>query len=287
VQQTIARPHPGLRHSKVRQQIFIYAALAVAVLFATFPLYWMVLVSFKTPRAIYRQPSLLPQFQTFQNYTNLLFEKDFLIPLKNSLVVAGSTMLISVFIASIAAYSLVRLRYRVRDWIGRSILLSYLLPGSLLFIPLYVILSQFGLGDTHRGLVLSYLTHSVPFCTWLMMGYFRGIPADLEEAALVDGCSHIGALFRVLLPLAAPGMVAASIFTFTQAWDEVLFALVFVTTEGLQTAPVALSGLMISDVYLWGEIMAGAVLSSIPIILLYFVAQRFVVEGLAAGAVKS
>ncbi|MCC6177929.1 MAG: carbohydrate ABC transporter permease [Chloroflexi bacterium] len=267
-----------------RQSTIVYGLLTVSVVFAAFPLYWALLVSFKTPNAIYQQPSLLPDVQTLDNYTTVLVEKGLYRHLWNSLVVASSTMTIAICIASFAAYSLVRLRYRLRDWIGRTILLSYLLPGSLLFVPLYVILAQFGLDDTQRGLVLGYLTQAVPLSTCLMMGYFKGIPADLEEQALVDGCSHPGALVRVLFPLAAPGMMAAGIVTFSLAWDELLFALVFITTEARQTAPVVLSALMASDVYLWGEVMAGAVISSIPIVVLSFVAQRAVGQGLAAGA---
>lgn len=286
---TGSKSHSGLAllsKRKARQSALYHVLLILAVIGAAFPVYWILLVSLKTPKGIYREPSFLIQFQTLDNFTTLLYDKGFLINLKNSLVVAGSTTIISVIIASVAAYALVRLRFPLRDWAGRSILMTYLLPGSLLFIPLYVVLSQLGLGDSHPGLVLAYLTHGVPFCTWLMMGYFKGIPVDLEEAAMIDGASRLGALFRILLPIAAPGMITASIFTFTLAWDDVLYALSFITTQELQTAPVAISGLMIGDVYMWGEIMAGALVSSAPVIILYFLAQRFVVEGLSAGAVK-
>jgi multiple sugar transport system permease protein len=275
---------PGWR--RVGRQAPLYACLGLAVLFTTFPLYWMVSISFKTPRGIYRQPSLLIDVQTLGNYTNLLVERGFLTPLRNSVVVAATTTVVATLIAVIAAYSLVRLRYRARDWIGRAILLAYLLPGSLLFIPLYVILVNLGLGDTHAGLVMTYLTFAVPFGTWLMMGYFKAIPADLEEQAMVDGCSRLGALGRILLPIAAPGAVTAAIFTFTLAWDDLLFALVYLTSQEKRTAPVALAQLVVNDVFLWGELMAGATLAAIPVLVLYIVAQRFVVQGIAAGAVK-
>jgi multiple sugar transport system permease protein len=267
-------------------QALVYAGLGLAVVFTTFPLYWMLSISFKTPRGIYRQPSLLLDVQTLGNYTNLLVERDFLTPLRNSVTVAATTTIVATLVAVIAAYSLVRLRYRLRDWIGRAILLAYLLPGSLLFIPLYVILAGLGLGDTHTGLIMTYLTFAVPFSTWLMMGYFKAIPTDLEEQAMVDGCSRLGALTRILLPIAAPGAVTAAIFTFTLAWDDLLFALVYITSQDKRTAPVALSHLVVNDVFLWGELMAGATMATIPVLVLYVLAQRFVVQGIAAGAVK-
>jgi multiple sugar transport system permease protein len=193
---------------------------------------------------------------------------------------------VSVLISCLAAYSLVRLRYLGRDWVGRLILFAYLTPSALLFIPLSVIIARLGLGNTLHGLIFVYLTFATPLSTWLLMGYFRSIPADLEEQAMVDGATRLVALFRVVLPLTAPGLIAVSVFTFTGAWNELLLALIFITSPDKRTVPVAVSYLITGDVFRWGLIMAGSVAAAIPVMVLYYLGQRFVVQGLAAGAVK-
>ncbi len=263
-----------------------YLLLFVVCLLVLFPIYWMVTISFKTSRDIYRVPSLFPTNPTFLNYETLLVQKHFLINIRNSIIVASAATFVSVFIATLASYSLVRMKYRLRGTIGKLILLAYLTPSSLLFIPLSVLVAQLNLGNSLHGLVLVYLTFSTPFSTWLLMGYFKGIPTDLEEQAMVDGATRLGAMFRILLPLSAPGLVAVSIFTFTGAWNELLLALIFITSEDKRTVPVGLQYLITGDVFLWGPIMAGAVLSALPVMVLYFLAQRYMVQGLSAGAVK-
>lgn len=275
-----------MAHVRTQRMIGAYAGLIVMAVIILFPVYWMLAMSFKPPSAIYRNPSLLPTGLTFVNYVTLFVQKSFLHYVGNSLIVATLATVISVFISALAAYSLVRLKYRFRDWIGRLILFSYLTPSALLFIPLSVIMARLHLGNTLEGLILVYLTFATPLSTWMLMGFFRGIPFDLEEQALVDGTTMLGALVRILLPLTAPGLVAVSIFTFSGAWSELLLALVLMSSPDKQTVPVALQELIVGDVFLWGPIMAGSVISAIPVMVLYFAAQRFVVQGLAAGAVK-
>jgi multiple sugar transport system permease protein len=270
----------------LRQKIFVYAALAALALMILFPIYYMLLISLKLPRDIYRVPSLLPINATLKNYVDLLTDDDFLVNIGNSLIVAGLATLFSLVISSMAAYSLVRLKYRFRDWIGRLILFAYLTPSALLFIPLSVIIAQLRLGNTLHGLIFVYLTFSAPLSTWMLMGFFRGIPRELEEQAMVDGATRLGAIWRVLLPLSTPGLIAVSVFTFTGAWNELLLALIFITSPDRQTVPVALQYLITGDVFRWGQIMAGSVLAALPVMILYYLAQRFVVQGLAAGAVK-
>jgi multiple sugar transport system permease protein len=245
----------------------------------------MVIISLKLPRDIYRLPSLLPINPTLRNYTDLLSD-DFLINIVNSLIVAGLSTLIALVVSSMAAYSLVRLKYRYRDWAGRLILFAYLTPSALLFIPLSVIVAQLRIGNTLHGLIFVYLTFAAPLSTWLLMGFFRGIPRELEEQAMVDGATRLVAIWRVLLPLSAPGLIAVSVFTFTGAWNELLLALIFITTPSKQTVPVALQYLITGDVFRWGLIMAGSVVAAVPVMVLYYLAQRFVVQGLSAGAVK-
>lgn len=265
-----------------------YAVLVFICCIIIFPIYWMVTVSLKTPRDIYRVPSLVPNFHAFtlDNFRTLIIKKHFLVNIRNSVIVATSSTIISVFISSLCAYSLVRLKYRFQGAIGRLILLAYLTPASLLFIPLSVIVARLQLGNSLHGLIIVYLSFSTPFSTWLLMGYFRGIPADLEEQAMVDGTTRIGALARILLPLSLPGLVAVSIFTFTGAWNELLLALIFINSDDKKTVPVGLQNLITGDTLPWGPIMAGALFSALPVMILYFLAQRWMVQGIAAGAVK-
>ena len=269
------------------QKVFIYAALVVLAVFILFPIYYMFSVSLKLPRDIYRDPSLLPLRPTISNYILLFTEFEFLNNIKNSAIVAAASTVVSVFISCLAAYSLVRVQYRGRKWLGRLILFSYLTPSSLLFIPLAVIINRLQLGNTLQGLVFVYLTFAAPLSTWLLMGFFRQVPFDLEEQAMVDGATRLQALFRILLPIAAPGLVAVSVFTFTGAWNELLLALIFTTSEEIRTIPVALQYLITGDVFRWHLIMAGSVAAALPVMFLYYVSQRFVVQGIGAGAVKT
>ena len=199
---------------------------------------------------------------------------------------ASSVTIVSLLVSSFAAYSIVRFKYRFRGLVGRIILLTYLTPGSLLFIPLSIIVARLHMGNSLWGLIVLYMTFSIPLSTWLLSGYFRSVPPDLEEQAMVDGTSQLGALFRILLPLSLPGIAAVGIFTFTAAWNELLFALIFITSEDLRTVPLGLNYLITGDVLLWGPIMAGAVLAAVPVMVLYFLAQRFMVQGMTAGSVK-
>lgn len=275
----------------MRRQLLIgrclsYAALAVAVLIVLFPIYWMASTSLKLPREIFRQPALWPHVFTLNNYRLLLDDKGFLDNIRNSVIVAGAVTVVSMVVSSLAAYALARFRTRFQGLIGRLILFAYLTPTSLLFIPLSILMAKLGLGNSLKGLVLVYLTFSLPLSTWLLQGYFRAVPRSLEEQGMIDGLTRLGALLRIVLPLSAPGLAAVAIFTFTGAWNELLLALVLTTSESARTAPLALNYLITSDVLPWGPLMAGAVLSSLPLIVLYFVAQRFMVQGMTAGSVK-
>ena len=182
--------------------------MLLVALIILFPVYWMFTISLKLPREIYRLPSLWPDAPTWENYRELIVEKGYLINVRNSLIVAGSVTMVSLFIASLAAYSMVRFRYRWRGVVGRLILFGYLMPTSLLFIPLSIIVARLHLGNSLHGLIIVYLTFSIPLSTWLLTGYFRGVPAELEEQAMVDGATRMGALLRIVLPLSMPGIVA-------------------------------------------------------------------------------
>jgi multiple sugar transport system permease protein len=276
----------SLRRSKLLSRIATYVTLLLVVALILFPIYWMVITSLKIPREIGRKPTLWPSVFTWNNYNELINEKHFFDYMQNSLIVASMVTVISLFISSFAAYSLVRFKYRFKGVVGRVILFAYLTPTSLLFIPLSIVIARLNLGNSLYGLILVYLTFSLPLSTWLLQGYFRGVPRELEEQAMVDGATRIGALFRILLPLSAPGLAAVAIFTFTGAWNELLLALIFITSDSKRTVPLGINYLITSDVLPWGTLMAGAVLSSLPMICLYFISQRFMVQGMTSGSVK-
>jgi multiple sugar transport system permease protein len=275
-----------LNRPSTAQLVFYYSMLILLAVVIMFPIYNMITISFKLARDIYRDPSLLPATVTLSNYIELFTSRNFQVNIRNSLITSSSATIISVSISCLAAYSLVRLRYPGRDWVGRLILFTYLTPGALLFIPLSVIIARIHLGNTLHGLIFVYLTFSAPLSTWLLMGYFRSIPIELEEQAMVDGATRLQALIRIVLPLATPGLIAVSVFTFTAAWNELLLALIFITSPNKQTVPVAISYLITGDVFRWGQIMAGSVAAAVPVMVLYYLGQRFVVQGLSAGAVK-
>jgi multiple sugar transport system permease protein len=264
-----------------------YLFLALFVFMVAVPLYWMVTTAIKTNKELYEDFSYFPRQLTLENFSRVIIREGLLTNIRNSFTVATATTLITVVISAMAAFSITRYRYRGREWIGKLILFKYLLPSAMLFIPLYVIITALGLGNTQQGLTLTYLTFTIPFCTWMLMGYFRGMPIELEEQAMVDGCTKFGALLRILLPLSAPGLVASAIFSFTLAWNEFLLALVITMDQSTMTVPIKLSMMVVGDQYIWGQLMAGAVLASVPVAILYFIGQRFVVQGLAAGAVKN
>jgi multiple sugar transport system permease protein len=268
------------------KRLVIYLVMLVVMAVILFPIYWMVTISLKLPREIYRLPSLWVDNPTLDNYRRLIDEKHFLTNIRNSLIVASTVTVTATIVSAFAAYSIVRFRYRFKGVIGRLILFAYLTPSSLLFIPLSIIVARLHLGNSLHGLIIVYLTFSLPLSTWLLTGYFRNVPAELEEQAMVDGSTRLGALFRILLPLSAPGLVAVGIFTFTGAWNELLLALIFITSEDKRTVPLAIQYLITSDDRPWGPLMAGAIFSALPVIILYFLAQRFMVQGMTAGSVK-
>jgi multiple sugar transport system permease protein len=268
-------------------RIGLYVALLFFLLWVVFPFYWMVATSVRPNAELYsRNVTLLPQEFTLDHYRTELDRYQFGVRLRNSIVVATATTILTMAVSSLGAFSVTRLRYRGRAAIARSILFVYLIPGSLLFIPLYIIVSSLGLTNTLLSLIVTYLTFSIPFCTWMLMGYFRNIPKDMEEAAMIDGCTRLQTFYKILLPLAAPGLVAAGIFAFTLSWNEFLFALIFITSSQLQTVPVGLASHIVADIYMWGPLMAGSTMAAIPVIILYMLAQRALVQGLFAGSVR-
>ena len=275
-----------------KRLLWLYLPTLLFLVFVLLPFYWMLITSFKQDRNIFdpkANPFWFTMAPTLKHYINLINpdKTDFLIWIQNSLLVAALVTFISVSIGIMAGYSLARLRYKGAETIGSSVFVTYLVPPSLLFLPLSHVIGQLGLMETRWALVISYPTFLVPFCTWLLMGYFRTIPKEIEECALVDGCTRIQALLRIVLPVAIPGIITAALFSFTLAWGEYLYSITFVTDSWEKTIPSAVVGELIrGDVYHWGGLMAGALLGSIPIALVYVIFLDYYVSGLTAGATK-
>ncbi|MCC6615155.1 MAG: ABC transporter permease subunit [Anaerolineae bacterium] len=257
------------------------------MIFVLFPFYWILITSFKGTPQIQQMDSVFwPNPWTTEQYRSLLFDTPFVTWFRNTAFVAISSTAISVVLAALAAYALSRLKFLGAGTITTLLLVTYLLPGSLLFIPLYRTLTNLGLINSHAALILTYPTFLMPFATWVMMGYFRSIPVELEEAAMIDGATRLVAFWRITLPLAAPALLSVTLFAFTNAWNEFLFAFVFITSDSLKTLPVGLQLLVFGDIYPWGQMMAASLLMAVPVAAVYIFAQRFLVEGLTAGSLK-
>ena len=264
-----------------------YGFLVGLVVLVVFPFYWMTVTSFKGEEQMRSLVSMFwPRPLVTDNYRHLLGKTEFVTWFGNSVLVSVSSTLLATAIGTIGAYALARLKFLGRAFMSSAVLITYLVPPAILFIPLYAQIRTMGLADSLAGLIAAYPSFTVPFVTWLLMGYFGSIPEELEEAAMIDGATRFCAFRRIILPLAAPGVLAASLFAFTQAWNEFLYALVFISDVKQRTLPVGLSTFITGDVYGWGYLMAGAVLTTLPVILVYTYLQRYMVEGLTAGSVK-
>jgi multiple sugar transport system permease protein len=275
---------------KLTQRIAAHLALLPFLIFALFPFYHMALTSLKQNKELYDRnavPLLITKGPTLEHYTKLLWETAFLTWTKNSLLVTLLSTFVSLVIGTIAAYALSRLKFFAVETLGTAIFVTYLVPTSLLFLPLAQVVNMLGLGDSKWALVITYPTFLVPFCTWLLMGYFRTVPKEVEECAMVDGATRIQALWRIVLPIAVPGLVCAALFAFTFSWNEFIYALTFTSSSDQITASVGVTSELIrGDIYYWGSLMAGAVLASVPIVILYVFFLDYYVSGLTAGAIK-
>jgi multiple sugar transport system permease protein len=269
------------------QRALAYTVLTGLALAVLFPFYWMTITSFKSEEQMRSLTSMFwPQPLVTENYQQLLSKTEFAAWYGNSVVVSVSSTLLATAVGTIGAYALARLRFLGRGFMASATLITYLVPPSILFIPLYAQMRNLGLANSLSGLIAAYPSFTVPFVTWLLMGYFESIPEELEEAAMIDGATRFGAFYRIVLPLSAPGVLAAALYAFTQAWNEFLYALVFITDARLRTLPVGLASFITGDVYGWGYLMSGAVLTTLPVIAAYIYLQKYMVEGLTAGSVK-
>jgi len=271
-----------------RRVVTLYVPLALFLFVLLFPFYWMVITTFKPNEELLSREGnpfwvINP---TLAHIKKLLFDTAYPDWLWNTMVVSVVATFLSLLCSVLGAYAIERLRFKGSRYVGVSIFLAYLVPPSILFIPLAKVVFEMGIFDTRLALILTYPTFLVPFCTWLLMGYFRSIPFELEECALIDGATRLQILVKIILPLAVPGLISAGIFAFTLSWNEFIYALTFISSSEVKTVPVGvITELVEGDVYHWGSLMAGALLGSLPVAVLYSFFVEYYVSGMT-GAVK-
>jgi multiple sugar transport system permease protein len=284
-----------MRTHKAFRRLVLFALTIPLIVFIYFPILWLVSASISTRAELLAVPThWIPQAPTIKHYLDILLpgasasevSRTIAITLRNSFIVASAVTLICLVIGSLAAYALVRISFRFNQTILVGILGTRMIPEISLVIPLFILASRFRLTNTPTVLIITYLTFALPFAIWLMAAFFQTIPVELEDAARIDGCSRLGILFQIVMPISAPGLVSTGLFVFLLAWDEFFYALIFTSTLASKTVPVALAefvGRYVTDI---NAMMAGGILAALPPVLLALIFQRYVVSGLTAGAVK-
>lgn len=276
-----------MKRSRTARALTLVAA-ALLGLWSFFPIYWMVVSSLRPERDLFAQPKLIPERidWKFTSYHNLLELTDYPLQFANSVVVALTVVVITLFVSVIIAYVVTRYRIPGKTAMIGSMLYAYMFPPLLLAIPLLSIFAKLGLADHLIAVVLAHCTLTIPLGVWMLWGFFKVMPFDLEEAAMVDGCSRAGAFVRVVLPLSAPGIITVSIFSFLLSWTDYVFSFVLVNSDANKTLPVGLASILGSFDARWGELMAGATLITLPLFVLFMFLSKYFIKGLAAGAVK-
>lgn len=281
-----------MRRKRLRtlQRVFgVYLPLAVFVFFSLFPFYWMLISSFKANPELYNLKAnrLWIQSPTLDHFRDLFAKTEILRWMFNSFFVSFLTAFISMTFGIMAGYALARLKFPGAQAFGLATFITYLVPTTLIFIPLASVVQKLGLSNSIWSLVVTYPTFLIPFCTWMLIAYFKSIPKDMEECAMIDGCSRIGAMVRIVLPMAIPGVIFSAMFSFTLSWNEFVYALTFISDTTHKTMSVAVpTELIRGDAYFWGELMAASLLGSVPVALLYSFFMDYFVSGLTAGALK-
>jgi len=266
----------------------VYLALSIICLILILPFLWMVSTSLKSPDEIFLEiPRWLPEVLRVDNYTFIWTDTSYPKYLVNSLIVAMATTAIALVVASLAGYGISRFAFRGRRPFSLGLIVVQMFPAMLLVIPMFVIMRRLNLLNTYLSLIIAYGTFAFPFCTWMLKGYFDTIPEELEEAAIIEGCSRFQVLYKVVMPLAAPGLVAVALFAFVLAWQEYLFALTFTRTEEMRTLTVGIALMQGQHGGVnWGQVMAGSVLACIPGLVFFLYLERYIVQGFTLGAIK-
>ncbi len=273
-----ARPLP--------RRLGLYVAALVIALYSAFPIYWMVVSSLREPTELLTNISLIPQTWTLESYRNLLELTDYPTHFLNSVIVAVVAVVVTMVFSVMIAYAVTRQRIRGKKLIVGAMLYAYMFPPLLIAIPIFTIFARMGLSDTLTGLIVSHLTLTLPLGVWFLWGFFKSMPFELEEAAMVDGCTRLGAFVRVVLPLALPGLITVAIFSFLLSWTDYTFALVMIGSDANKTLPVGLASMVGSFDLRWGEIMAGSTLIALPLFAAFALMTQYFIQGLGAGAVK-
>lgn len=273
-----ARPLP--------RRLGLYVAALVIALYSAFPIYWMVVSSLREPTELLTNISLIPQTLTLESYRNLLELTDYPTHFLNSVIVAVVSVVVTMVFSVMIAYAVTRQRIRGKKLIVGAMLYAYMFPPLLIAIPIFTIFARMGLSDTLTGLIVSHLTLTLPLGVWFLWGFFKSMPFELEEAAMVDGCTRLGAFVRVVLPLALPGLITVAIFSFLLSWTDYTFALVMIGSDANKTLPVGLASMVGSFDLRWGEIMAGSTLIALPLFAAFALMTQYFIQGLGAGAVK-
>ena len=273
--------------SKAIKMTTTYVILIISLLWTIFPLYWMVKSSFTIDKEMYvARPALFDIAFTTEHYVDLMVNAKFLVNLGNSLMIAAITTIFGLTVSVFASYAMTRLEYPGRKFFSSTVIISYLLPTAVLFIPMYIFVSKLGLGGTRWAMLVIYPTFVVPYCCYMLRSYFTAIPYALEEAALIDGCTRLQSLRHIVVPIALPGIAVTATFAFTMSWNEYLYAMIMTTSMKEMTATVAISSWKYGDIVNWGRIMAGCVVASLPVTIIYIIAQSLLVSGKADGSVK-
>ena len=275
------------KRSRVMRTTATYGILIIALLWTIFPIYWMIKSSLTLNEEMYvARPPLFSNVITFDHYIDLIYNTSFMHNVWNSFAIAAITTIICLAIGILGSYAMTRLKYPGRSFFRNSIIISYLMPTAVLFVPMYVFVSSLGFYDNKYALLIIYPTFVVPYCCYMLISYFKAIPYALEEAALIDGCNRLQTLWYIIMPIALPGIAVVATFAFTMAWNEYLYAMIMTTSNVQKTATVAISGFKYADSAIWGRIMSASVVCSLPVTLLYIAAQSMLISGKYEGSVK-
>lgn len=278
----------GMRRKKIMAGVAMYVLLALLASLVLIPVLWMVSTAFKSyGETIAKPPRWIPQQISFEAFGRLWSEYPFGTYFKNSFVIVLFSMAVSVFASCLAGYGLTRFRFRGRNSLMTFILVTQMFPSVMLLVPFYSIIGKMHLLDTYLGLILVYISFTVPFCTWTMLGFFRALPLDLDEAARIDGCNSWQCFGRIILPLTLPGIASTSIYAFITSWNEYMFAFILTSRPEMKTLSVGIAEMNGFQQVRWNDMMAASLMASLPLILLFVCLQKYFVSGLTSGAVKS
>lgn len=277
----------NIKRGKITGNILTYFVLGISSILVLVPMLWMISTSIKIEsETITIPPKWIPDNPTFDSYSRLWTEYPFLTYFKNSIIIVIGAVVLSVFFSCLSGYGITRFKFKGKNGFLTFVLVTQMFPSIMLLIPFYKVLDLYGLKDSLLGMVLVYTSFTIPFCTWMMVGFFKTIPLELDEAAIIDGCSRWKAFYKIVLPMTLPGISSVAIYSFITAWNEYMFAQVLITSPELKTVPLGIADLNGFYKILWNDMMAASVIASLPLVILFIFLQKSFISGLTAGAVK-